>query len=150
VRRLADVSAFCGRGGSYHDGPVFSWGAESRPADFLQQAPAYPAGLCVDATIGLRSALSVSERERAKRAKYAPQLAGHPHLGFAVFAVDSAGAMGREADGIVGDWTRSLAHTRSAVGMPAGDARAEVLGRTARVRVMVSQTLAWARMDAGG
>ena len=73
-------------------------------------------------------------------------------LGFAVFAVDSAGAMGREADGIVGDWTRSLAHTRSAVGMPAGDARAEVLGRTARayVRVMVSQTLAWARMDAGG
>lgn len=68
VRRLAQVSNISGRRGRYHDGPIFTFGRKSRPADLLQDhvnMARFPEGECVDFTAGLVSVRSADALQSA-------------------------------------------------------------------------------------
>ena len=64
ARDLAQISSAVGRGGHYHDGPVFDFGRKRRPADIMEEG-----NLCIDFAIGARQVLPVAPREAAKSAK---------------------------------------------------------------------------------
>ncbi len=153
VRALADVSRLSGRGGAYHDGPVFDLGARRRPADFMERGgPAAPAGLCVDVTVVGGGVAAARRAEAAKTASYAPQMRLHPHLRFAPFGVASDGSVGVEAHRMLAMWTRSLCALRARDGEPAGSPRDDVEAAVGRafVRVMIAQADAWVRGPVAG
>jgi hypothetical protein len=145
-RSLADISAACGKGGSYHDGPVFEAGPRRRPADWLEAGGhAAPAGVCCDATIRVGGLAAASRAEADKSASYAPQMARHPHLSFAPFGVATDGSLGPAAHGRMGQWARSLAVTRARRGDLPGAPPAEVAAAVGRafVRALAAQAAAW-------
>jgi len=140
ARDLARVSSAVGRGGHYHDGPVFDFGRRRRPADIMEGG-----NLCIDFAIGARQVLPVAPREAAKTAKYADQLRVHPDLRFSPFAVDLDGEIGPVAATTVIGWSRALATTRHRAGVPMGDPTADVAAAVGRAftRGLVAQAVAW-------
>ena len=148
ARGLAAVSAMSGSGGRYHDGPVFTWGPKTRPADFMDKegSPQHPEGRCVDFTCGLRERGLPTERELAKVAKYRAQMAAHPHLSFAPFGADLCGELGPSAGGILASWARTMGAARALAGIPAGNTYGEVMVAACRVitRALTDQMVQWA------
>lgn len=145
-RSLADISAAAGRGGSYHDGPVFESGRRRRPADWLEAGgPASPGGVCCDATIRVGGSLAASRAEAVKTASYAHQMARHPHLSFAPFGVGTDGSLGPAAHGRLGLWVRSLAAVRARRGDLPGAPPEEVAAAVGRafLRSFAAQAAAW-------
>jgi hypothetical protein len=140
ARALAHISAECGRDGRYHDGPVFSFGQKSRPADWIE------GNMCHDLNQGARRVMTVANREKGKVAKYAEQMRLHPHLMFRPFAVDNGGEVGPQAAQTMGEWARSLAAARKTAGFPTGNPSADVCVAVGRafVRAAVAQVYAWA------
>jgi hypothetical protein len=145
-RALADISAACGRGGAYHDGPVFESGPRRRPADWLEAGgPASPAGVCCDATIRTGGVAAAASAEQDKVALYTPQMALHSGLSFAPFGVGTDGSVGPAAHTRMGQWTRSLATTRARRGDLPGDPPGEVAAAVGRafLRAFAAQAAAW-------
>jgi hypothetical protein len=149
VRALADVSFAAGCEGRYHDGPVFTFGRRLRPADLMQRAPGFPAGLCVDFTVGSRQVAGAAAREAFKARKFAAAIAAHPHLGFAAFGADLSGELGPSAEALVGGWCRALAAQRAHARVPLGDVRGEVTVAVARAFTRAAAEQAVACMAAG-
>lgn len=140
ARDLAHISNACGRDGRYHDGPLFSFGPKSRPADLLELGH-----ICIDVTIGSRRVASVTNRERDKSRKYAPQMALHPHLRFRPLAIDHDGDIGPEGTRLLREWSKSLAVLRSTAGCTPGDPFTDVTAAAGRAfaRGLVAQARAW-------
>ena len=145
VRDLAMIAHEAGFNGVVHDGPVFTVGRRTRPADFLQSSARHPAGEAIDATIGADDVMGPDARELLKEDLYRPQLIIHPHLGFRPFAVTTGGAIGLKAWSVCGDWMRGLAARRIRERLPAGDAHGETMTAVARAftRCITDQIRAW-------
>jgi len=155
IRSLAVVSAEAGREGKYHDGPIFKFGPQQRPADLIQRASnaaRYPSGEAIDGTFGLRCVSSADSRENEKCDKFADQLALNQHLAFRPFGATTDGDIGPQANSVIADWCRSLAAQNAALKLPPGDGRGEVLTGVARAftRAMIFQALSWKSFDRGG
>jgi hypothetical protein len=141
VRSLVAVASACGREARYHDCPIFTFGKDSRPADWLEAGH-----VCHDLVIGARSVQQAPLRERDKVRKYAPQMALNPHLKFRPFGVEYGGEIGPAAATTVAEWARSLAAARTIAGLPVGNPTGDVrvaVGR-AFVRASIAQVHAWA------
>ena len=140
ARDLAKISCAVGRGGRYHDGPVFDFGRRRRPADIMEES-----NLCIDLTIGARQVQTAAGREAEKTAKYADQMRVHPDLRFTPFAVDLDGEVGPAAASILTGWSRALATTRRRAGVPTGDPTADVAVAVGRAftRGLIAQAIAW-------
>jgi hypothetical protein len=148
VRRLADVSAKVGRNGRYHDGPIFTFGRKSRPADFLQNHVnfnRYPEGECVDFTSGLSSVRLADGREADKWRKYAPQFAFRPEYAFRTFGATHEGDVGPQAQSLLADWCLSLASRLATLRHPPCDVRGEIFVSVARsfTRATINQFVQW-------
>jgi hypothetical protein len=145
ARALASVSEACGAGGEYHDARIFDAGTQQRPADIWQPIPGREGGLAIDLTIGARAVASAGAREEAKRAKFAAQLAAHPHVAFTPFGVDLNGEVGPAAWRLMALWARSAAAAATRSGAPAGDTQAMVAAMVARpfTRAVLGQVTAW-------
>ena len=140
ARDLAKISCAVGRGGQYHDGPVFDFGRRRRPADIMEEG-----NLCIDLTIGARQVQTAAGREAEKTAKYADQMRVHPDLRFSPFAVDLDGEVGPAAASILSGWSRALATIRRRAGVPTGDPTADVAVAVGRAftRGLIAQAVAW-------
>ena len=140
ARDLALISRAVGRGGHYHDGPVFDFGRRRRPADIMEDG-----NLCIDFAIGARRVQPVGPREAAKLAKYADQLRTHPGLRFQPFAVDHDGEVGPGAAATIAGWSRSLADVRRRARVPDGDPTTDVVVAVGRAftRGLVAQAISW-------
>ena len=155
IRSLAVVSSEVGREGKYHDGPIFTFGPQQRPADLLQRASnsaRYPSGEAIDGTIGLRCVSSADCRETEKCEKFADQLSLNQHLAFRPFGITTDGDIGPRANSVIADWCRSLAAKNAALKIPPGDSKGEVLAGVARAftRAMIFQAVSWKNFDRGG
>jgi hypothetical protein len=148
VRRLATLSAECGRGGRYHDRPIFTFGAQQRPADALQDArdrSRYPAGEAIDFTIGLEPIRTAAGREQDKNKKFESQLRWHQCLQFSPFGATHDGEVGESAHRLLLDWARALATRASALRLPLSDCRGEINTAAARAitRATIFQLVQW-------
>jgi hypothetical protein len=148
ARRLATISDECGRDGRYHDGPIFTFGAKRKPADFLQTAlnrARFPRGEAVDPTFGLALVRSANLRESDKVEKYAAQLQLHPQLAFRAFGVTDDGDIGPQAHSIMAEWSRALAKRMAILRLPPADPRGEVSVAVSRafVSATINQLVQW-------
>jgi hypothetical protein len=99
----------------------------------------------VDVTIGLSAIASATERELAKRRKFAAQLLLHPRLGFTPFGATLDGDIGVDANSIVATWCRTLGTRNAARLLPPGNHRGEIVTEVSRafVRALVFQAAQW-------
>jgi hypothetical protein len=148
VRRLADVSAVAGRRGRYHDGPIFTFGRKSRPADILQDhvnLSRFFNGECVDFTSGLVQVRTADQREADKWAKYKPQFALLTSYAFRTFGATHDGDVGPQAQSLLADWCVALANRLTALRHPPTDVSGEVVVSVSRsfTRATVNQFAQW-------
>ena len=145
-RSLAVLSRQCGRGGYYHNGPVFSAGSRYRPADWMEEGTSTaPGGVLCDATIVHGGYVEAVAAENRKVAHYAPQMARHEGLAFLPFAISADGAVGPGAARCMASWTAALAALRLERGYPVGSPWADVATSVARAfaDALAAQLEAW-------
>jgi hypothetical protein len=107
---IRDVICEAGLRANCATGRVFDT-HRGRPADvWVEDHPAHRSGLAIDCTIvstvGRTSGAAADDAEKRKMDKYKDEVAKHPGLGFAPFAIDFRGDVGASAWMLIHDWAR--------------------------------------------